>query len=208
MSENLSRRSKSRKRYPKLAHYLLITDTNETEKNYFEGLKASLPKDLQKKIDIQIVKSKNNKLLEFAIEQRYKAAQYVEVWIVIDRDRVPNFDQLIDAANAKNINVAWTNPCIEEWFFAYFTKLPVIVESKSCCAKFCKEFKKKTGEEYKKSDKKIYKKLNEYGDEKKAIERFNNRMAVYNERNCKPSKIIPGGNIQSLVRDINKYKNK
>lgn len=31
------------KRVPELGYYLIVTDTEETEKNYFEGLRDSIP---------------------------------------------------------------------------------------------------------------------------------------------------------------------
>ena len=41
---------------------------------------------------------------------------FKETWIVFDRDRVPDFDKLIQKANYRGISVAWSNPCIEIWF--------------------------------------------------------------------------------------------
>ena len=34
-------------RIPELGYYLIVTDTEETEKNYFEGLRDSIPVELK-----------------------------------------------------------------------------------------------------------------------------------------------------------------
>lgn len=39
---------------PKLGHYSIVTDTDETEKNYFYGLRDSLPKEQQRNIVIKV----------------------------------------------------------------------------------------------------------------------------------------------------------
>ena len=41
-------RSARPERIPKLGRYVIVTDTDETEKNYFEGLKANLPEASRK----------------------------------------------------------------------------------------------------------------------------------------------------------------
>lgn len=53
--------------------------------------------------------------------------------------------------------------------YAYFSDMPVINESYTCCSQFADKFKKMTGQQYLKNDKDIYKKLVKYGDEKSAF---------------------------------------
>lgn len=85
--------------------------------------------------------------------------QYGEIWIVFDRDEVKDFDRIIISAEKHDIHVGWTNPCIEEWFFAYFGKMPVCSGSVNCCSEFEKGYQKKTNCKYSKNDKSIYEKL-------------------------------------------------
>ena len=47
-----SPRESSQKRIPDLGYYIIVTDTKETEKNYMEGLRDSLPDELQGRIVI------------------------------------------------------------------------------------------------------------------------------------------------------------
>lgn len=60
----------SRKRKPELGYYLIVTDTKETEKNYFYGLKNSVPKKFQDKIAIKIINNcKTSELVDRALEE-------------------------------------------------------------------------------------------------------------------------------------------
>ena len=44
-------------REPILGYYLIVTDTEETEKNYFEGLKNSIPPEIRERIVIKVQKA-------------------------------------------------------------------------------------------------------------------------------------------------------
>jgi hypothetical protein len=44
-----------------------------------------------------------------------------EVWAVFDRDEHPNIPQALDLANAHNVQIAISNPCIEIWPLLHFT---------------------------------------------------------------------------------------
>ena len=65
-SRNSERRAGKRKdrnvrfatRNPVLGYYLIVTDAEETEKNYFEGLKNSIPSDIRDRIVIKVEKAK------------------------------------------------------------------------------------------------------------------------------------------------------
>lgn len=74
-------------RVPELGYYLIVTDTEETEKNYFEGLRDSIPAEL----------------VERALELANKEPQYRIPWIVFDRDQVKDFDDIIQAAEKSGV---------------------------------------------------------------------------------------------------------
>ena len=44
----------SKKFVPDLGYYLIVTDTKETEKNYTEGLKNSIPQELQRRLVVRV----------------------------------------------------------------------------------------------------------------------------------------------------------
>lgn len=63
-------------RIPELGYYLIVTDTDETEKNYFEGLRDSIPIELKNRLVIKVEKAKTVELVERAVELTNKEPQY------------------------------------------------------------------------------------------------------------------------------------
>ncbi|WP_028830197.1 RloB family protein [Proteocatella sphenisci] len=190
-------------RVPKLGYYIIVTDTEETEKNYFEGLRNSMPKEIQDQIVIKVEKASIKDLVDIAQELRNEDPQYRNSWIVFDRDQVKDFDEIIFKAGKIDINVGWSNPCIEIWFFAYFENIPHIKDSWTCCDNFAKLYLKKTGQNYEKSGKDIYAKLSQYGDEKKAIELSKRKIKeLEDDCNTKPSIMYPGNTVFKLIEEI------
>lgn len=199
-----NRNNKVGTRVPELGYYIIITDTEETEKNYFEGLRDSIPNETKHKIVVKVKKSNTKDLVETAQELRSEDPQYRNVWIVFDRDQVKDFDQIISEAHRKDIEVGWSNPCIEIWFFSYFGAIPNIKESWNCCDEFAKLYLKKTGQKYEKSGKDIYAKLNQFGDEKNAIEISKRKLKEELEKDCnsKPSTMYTANTVFRLVEEI------
>ena len=48
----------AKRRVPELGYYFIVTDTKETEQNYMYGLRDAIPKDLQGKLVIKVIKTK------------------------------------------------------------------------------------------------------------------------------------------------------
>lgn len=194
-------------RMPKLGYYCIFTDTEETEKNYFDGLKESLPEDIKNNITIKVVpKISTGKLVEAAKSMVTLDSQYYETWIVFDRDQVKNFDSIIADAEKNGIRVAWSNPCLEIWFYAYFGKMPFVMDSVDCCEQFGQEYKKRTGIKYKKSDKDIYLKLNRYGNEDNAIKiaerKYKQQLSDFYDSKEKPSEMCSCTTVHILIKEI------
>ena len=142
-SNRLSQNRSDRKKVLlKSGAYLIITDAEQTEKNYFEGIKNSIPDSLKNDLQIKIYSNKALvKIIDFAAEQRNKDERFRNIWLVFDRDEVKNFDKLIEVAKKNKMNVAWSNPCFEIWLMSYFKNLENIPNSKKCCETFEKIFK-------------------------------------------------------------------
>ena len=196
------RRSKNF-RIPELGYYLIVTDTQGTERCYFEGLYASLPAESKSKIVIKVVETKTVDLIDKYLELTAYDAQYRTPWIVFDRDQVPNFDAIVDGAKNKDIYVGWSNPCFEIWMYAYYGSMPAIQESWTCCSKFGEIYKNKTGQEYDKADKDIYRRIVETGDEDKALKIAQQKLeqAIRNGYE-KPSEMVPCTTVHELVGEI------
>lgn len=198
-----TRHQLSKRRSPELGNYLIVTDTKETEKNYMNGLRDSIPEELQRKLVIRVCKTKTTKLVDEAQNLASMESQYAEPWIIFDRDRVENFDLIIRDAEQKGIKAGWSNPCIEIWFSAYFGLMPLYQDSASCCNGFAREYLQITGKEYVKSDEDIYSNLCRYGNEERAIKIVTKKCEEH-KRNCneKPSEMCPCTQVHLLVKEI------
>lgn len=187
-------------------YYTIITDGTDTETNYFNGLKNSLPEEEKNKIAIKIRDSiKHPKLIEKALAEL--GAQESEIWLVFDKDQIKErtFNQIIKEAKNKNLNVGWSNPCIEVWFHSYFGTMPKNFEAKQCINTFERDFNQKVGQNYKKNDDGIYKKLQKYGDEEKAITIAKERLEEEESHCINPSEMTGTTTVHKLVEGI-KYK--
>ena len=200
---NRSKRSQLPKRKPDLGYYLIITDTEETEGNYMEGLKNTLPEELRGRLVIKVINDiKTNDLISECHEKAASLSQYCRPWIMFDRDEVPHFDKIIRDAEKAKISAAWSNPCLEAWFEAYFRDMTYCDTSERCWKQFAKLFKDKTGKDYKKSDKEIYNLLNLYGDEEKAIKRTCKKHQEQVRMGSAPSAMNPCSTVYLLIDEI------
>ncbi|MDO4729447.1 MAG: RloB family protein [Bacteroidota bacterium] len=188
----ITREQRKCRKTPKLGYYVIVTDTEATERCFFTGFYDSLPKDIRDKIVIKVVETKTPIMIDKCLEYQAYDPQYRIPWIVFDRDQMQGFDEMIKEAKNRGINVGWSNPCFEIWMYAYFGSMPAIRESWTCVLHFKQEYEKKTGHKYSKSDDKIYERLCKVGDESKAI-----RIAEQKYKQCirdgktRPSEMCP-----------------
>lgn len=122
------RDKRKRHKVPELGYYLVVTDTEATERYFFLGLHSSLADEIKNKLVIKVVETKTRYLIDKCIELTAYDSQYRIPWIVFDRDQVRDFDEIIYEAEKKNINVGWSNPCFEIWLYSYFERcLPLLI---------------------------------------------------------------------------------
>lgn len=200
------------RRPPTLGYYVIVTDTKETEKNYMEGLRKTIPQELQRRIAIKVIKTDTANLLDEAIRQASLHDQFGQLWIVFDRDQVKDFDKMIAQAREKDVCVGWSNPCFEIWLHAYFGKMPVYSQppeqaSVACCTNFGKTYQKFTGQEYEKNKAEIYQKLCAVGDEVAAFRLAERRYAQQLQKEKKgktplPSQMGSCTTVHRLVKEI------
>lgn len=201
--ERKSRINKSSTRKPEMGYYLIVTDAEGTEPNYFSGLHAGLPNDIKNKIVIKVVETRTCNMIQKIYDMTAYDSQYRIPWIIFDRDRVKNFDSIISEAHNNNINVGWSNPCFEVWLSTYWGKMLAFHDSRICCSKFGELYKRKTGTEYSKSDADIYKRLSETGDEENAVKIAARRHRQHTVNGyCRPSDMIPCTTVYKLVAEI------
>lgn len=198
-----TREQRNKIRVPELGYYLIVTDTEATERCYFNGLRDSLPADIQGKLVISVIETKTRDMIDKCMELTAYEAQYRMPWIVFDRDQVKDFDAIIREAREKGIGVGWSNPCFEIWMYAYFGSMPAMRESWTCCSEFGKVYESKTGQKYSKVDSGMYSRICKNGDEEKAI-----RIAQQKLEQCirdgkvKPSEMWPCTTVHELVGEI------
>ena len=97
----MRKRSERTQFAPELGYYIIVTDAAKTEKYYFEGLRNSLPPDLARKLTIKVHAGiVPGELVSYCLKQVAINPQYAEPWLVIDRDEVAGFDDLIAEAEA------------------------------------------------------------------------------------------------------------
>ena len=188
---------------PELGYYLVVTDTEATEKCYFQGLHKELPKEIQNKLVIKVVETRTRTMIDKCLELTAYDAQYRMPWIVFDRDEVKDFDKIIAEARAFDISVGWSNPCFEIWMYSYYGSMPAIRESWVCCEEFEKIFQRKTGQKYSKSDIGIYEKISRTGNEAKAIQIARQKFEqCLREGKTLPSQMYPCTTVYQLVGEI------
>ena len=190
---------------PELGYYLIVTDTEATERCFFTGLHQALPEDVKNKLVIKVVETKTRTMIDKCLELTAYDAQYRIPWIVFDRDQVQEFDEIIKEADDKGIQVGWSNPCFEIWMYAYFGSMPTMQTSAECCSRFATEYKRNTGDTYSKTDRHLYEKLCKYGNERQARELAKEKtgQCLRNNKNI-PSKSCPATKVYELVSEIRK----
>lgn len=53
---------------PELGYYLIVTDTEATERCFFTGLHQALPKDVRNKLLIKVVETKTRAMIDKCLE--------------------------------------------------------------------------------------------------------------------------------------------
>ena len=198
-----TRDQKKQFKVPELGYYLIVTDTEATERCFFTGLHQTLPEDVRNKLVIKVVETKTRTMIDKCLELTAYDAQYRIPWIVFDRDQVQGFDEIIKEAEDKGIQVGWSNPCFEIWLHAYFGSMPAMQDSWTCCSEFGRVYESKTGQKYSKADEQMYGKICKVGDEAKAIQIAQQKLEqCIREGKTKPSEMCPCTTVHELVGEI------
>lgn len=101
-----TREQRKQFKVPELGYYLVVTDTEATERCFFTGLHQALPEEVRNKLVIKVVETKTRTMIDKCLELTAYDAQYRIPWIVFDRDQVQGFDDIIAEAVSKGIQVA------------------------------------------------------------------------------------------------------
>ncbi len=189
--------------------YIVVTDGTVTEKIYFMSLKEEIERKTEKKISLEIrTNIKPSHMIDECKSIMSLSPEYTQCWIVIDKDEVSGFDDLVKATESHDrIHVAWSSPCLEYWFMCYWNINGNYNTSQLCCHSFGREFTRRTGKDYNKSEKNLkslYKILTgEAGSESRAIQKAKARHLDHLKNGIqKPSEMTPCTTMYLLIEEL------
>lgn len=189
------------------ARYLIITEGEVTEVNYFKGIKKIIDNKYKDRIKVEsrqlVLEIKGlgrgtSKLVNYAIKRRSQE-NYSEVWVVFDKDNFEDFDEAIKLANSEDINVAWSNTCFELWILLHFQDFGSPLIAGKYSDKLDMHFKnfKYNGGKYEKDAENIFELIKDNTSE--AIKRSNKLL---DNHKCNYIEIFSEMNPSTTVQDL------
>ncbi len=193
---------KSAVRNTKQTHYLIITTGEKTEMNYFRAFYDNRNDRIQKCITIDYEVCTIDNITKKANYKESKYPTATKVWLVFDTDRDTSvIKKIINGANNNGYNIAFSNPCIEIWFLAYFGKsLSYKNNANIVASQQCIRDLKQHIPNYEKNDKTIYKLLTTQGNEEVAIKTAKDKHLSYKQIHI--LNMYGATNIYKLVEEL------
>jgi hypothetical protein len=106
---------------------ILILCEGQTDLQYAKAIKQTLPRKVQRNIEIDIYtfKKKDPKnLVKEARKRKHKAKseknEYDEIWLFFDNDNNPNLKNAFSIIFKEGFRFAYSSICIEFWFLLHF----------------------------------------------------------------------------------------
>lgn len=202
---------------PGVNSFLIVTEGECTEPNYFKGIQNNISKSNNGYINIvempridihgqgvstmQLIEDTNRIIKNAKI-------MYQNIWVVFDKDDFIDFDEAIIKGEKQGYNIAWSNQSFEYWIYLHFSYSDSALHRSDWEKKLDDLFRenKLGNKKYEKNNKELFEILNSFGGPKIAINNAKKRMANYNESN-KPSKYDPGTTVYKLVETLMEYIN-
>lgn len=211
-NKNISRKDRLKKRLAP-PNYLIICEGEQTEPNYFNGLKRKINEKFRNNVDVLIPnidikgKGRNTKSLVKYTEQKINQATkiYGQVWVVFDKDDFSNnqFDMAIKECKLNGYNYAWSNPNFELWLLSHFKKIDRHISKDDVIKELDQEFKKNGLGNYDKTDDKIFEKVTNDGKLHTAIQNCEYMEELNKERQA--SQRNPMTKVYKLVDELKEY---
>lgn len=201
-------RVKSKKLAP--ANYLIVCEGEQTEPNYFKGLKKKINEKYGDKIDVLIPNIEVRgtgintiDLVEYTERSvNYSNKVYAQVWVVFDKDDFGD-EKFNEAIRKCRYSVAWSNPNFELWLLSHFKRIDRYISKEDVFKQLEKEFRKNGLGEYNKNDKDIFTKVTVDGRLDFAIE---NCEYMENINKCgQASKRNPMTKTYKVVQELKEY---
>ena len=167
--------------------FLIVCEGKQTEANYFDALTKGI-----ESIHCEIRgKGKNTKsLVEYAITLKANN-DFDKIWVVFDKDEVPNndFNDAIAEAKRNDIECAWSNAAFELWFLYHFENVTAHLSRKAYQKKLSDavnksgKYNKKSNYQYDKSDTENFSIMTSYGSQENAILRAETQSKKFSDNN-------------------------
>jgi hypothetical protein len=180
---------------PLIPRFLIVCEGEKTEKHYFEGFRVPTRPVV---INVQGIGEHTVQLVRKAIELQRKH-EYDQVWCVLDRDSFPaeRFNEALQLAASKGIQVAYSNEAFELWYLLHFHFFNTAMSR----ANYGEKLGELLGHRYEKNSKTMYAKL-----ESRQVEAIGNAarlLAAYTP--CKPAEDNPSTTVHLLVEELRKF---
>lgn len=187
-------------------YFLIVSEGEKTEPNYFYGLAETLHNNLAE-IEVVGEGADTITIVKKAIELRDERKNhrlkppYDEVWVVFDKDEFPaeKFNAAIDLAAKEEIGHAYSNEAFELWYILHFEFLNTPISRSQYVAKL-----KKLLGSYKKNQGNIYQLLQKKGNESAAIKSAKRLFDELSTGN--PAAENPTTLVYLLVERLNEFK--
>lgn len=215
--QNERQKRKENNRVQAPSRYLIVCEGEQTEPNYFKGIKSKINSKYNGKINVKTnveleihgTGRNTNNLVEFVKEMVNKSPLgFGRVWIIYDKDDFSDdqFNSSIEQARACGFYVGWSNEAIELWFILHFEYLNTGIGRKQYCEKLTECFESLCLGKYEKNRTDIFDILMDNGDVKKAIQRAKRLIHIHTE-NCIKSqaKMHPATSVYELVEELLEY---
>lgn len=191
-------------------YFLIVTEGEKTEPNYFNKFKIYLPKNLLSTIELIGEGDNTIHIVNKAIEERDKRLNdplkpnYDEVWAVFDRDSFPpeRVDNAVAIAEANQIEPALSNQAFELWYVLHFQFLDADLDRKL----YFDILSSFLGTKYEKNTHKIIDLIWEKGNVIQAIKWAKKLEA--NSKGQTPSNSVPTTRVYKLVENLLSYIDK
>ena len=205
-----SRKSKLKSKRLAPANYLIVCEGEQTEPNYFNGLRKKINEKYGNKVDVLIpsieVKGtgKNTTDLVNYTDKfvNYSNKWYGQVWVVFDKDDYSD-DQFDKAIRTCDYHVAWSNPNFELWILSHLKRVTKYISKDDILKELDKEFQKNGLGEYKKDDNKIFEKVTSDGKIHMAID--NCKLMEKINENGQASQRNPMTQVYKVVEGLKEY---
>lgn len=156
----------------KKVRFLIVCEGKRTEPNYFKALvkdKFSEVRDeeIQGEGSCTVSLVKRTTEIKKELEEK-RQLPFDRIWVVFDKDSFNDFNDAIQLAKKLKYSVAWSNEAFELWYYLHFQYLDTKISRHDYIKRLENEIRRYDGYKtfsYKKNDPKMYRLLNDLGNE-------------------------------------------